>query len=130
MLKFDSSVCTGCRICEQACQLAHYQGNETDGPRIKIHSTWPDQEKVAVCRQCPQPSCIKACPSGALRQEDGNIRLEEEKCTQCYECFAACPFQARVTNRLGFPSFCDTCEGFYQCARFCPANALKRGDKQ
>lgn len=129
MLKYDSSICTGCRICEEACRLTHYQGNELNSARIKIQSTWPDQEQAAVCRQCPKPHCVPACPNEALRQENGIIKLDRERCTRCYLCFEACPFRAKVIDPQGFPSFCDTCNGTYQCAAFCPAKALKRGDK-
>ncbi|MDI6812027.1 MAG: 4Fe-4S dicluster domain-containing protein [Desulfitobacteriaceae bacterium] len=127
MLKYDASLCTGCRICEQACMQAHYHGDESDMSRIKITSIWPAEEAAAVCRQCPKPHCVEACPTGAIEQVDGIIKIDPEKCTQCYECFAACPFQARVLDRAGYPAFCDTCDGQYQCVQFCPTKALKVG---
>lgn len=130
MLKYNSSVCTGCRICEQACNLAHYQGDETDGSSIKIMSNWPKEESAVFCRHCHSPRCIPACPSEALTQNDGVIRLDRDKCSQCYECFNACPFKARVIDQQGYPRFCDRCSGSsYECVAFCPAGALKRGEK-
>lgn len=129
MLTFDAKVCTGCRICEQACFQAHYQGTAEDGSKLKIASRWPDEESVAVCRQCPNPRCVSACPTGAITQVDAMIQIDQEKCTQCYQCFDVCPFKARVIDQQGFPSFCDTCAENYQCAQLCPTKALKRGGK-
>ena len=129
MLIFDSKVCTGCRICENACFQVHYQGTVEDGTKIKIASQWPDKESVLVCRQCPNPHCVGACPTEAIQQVNSVIQIDHEKCTQCYECFEACPFKARVIDQQGYPTFCDTCEEKYQCAQMCPAKALKRGGK-
>lgn len=129
MLIFDSNVCTGCRICEQACFQFHYQGTIEDGSRIKVTSHWPEEESVRVCRQCPNPRCVEACPTAAIQQFNGIIKIDHEKCTQCYLCFEACPFKAKTVDQKGFPSFCDTCNEKYQCAQMCPTKALKRGGK-
>lgn len=125
MLKYDSKLCTGCRICEQICIQVHYQGSIEDVSRIKVISNWPDEESVAVCRQCPNPKCIPACPTDAIQQIEGVIHIEFDKCTQCYNCLDACPFDAKVIDRKGFPVFCDTCNGSFQCSQLCPAKALK-----
>ncbi|MHB1654276.1 MAG: 4Fe-4S binding protein [Desulfitobacteriaceae bacterium] len=129
MLIYDASICTGCRICELACVQAHYQGNTNDASRIKISSRWPAEESAGVCRQCPNPKCIEACPSEAIQQVEGMIKIDRDKCTLCYQCFEACPFHARVLDQQGYPIFCDTCDGKYECAQFCPTKALKRGGK-
>ena len=130
MLIFDSKICTGCRVCEQTCIQVHYQGTVEDGSKIKVASRWPEEEAVAVCRQCSNPKCLEACPTEALQQVNGVIQVDREKCTQCYLCFDACPFKARVIDQKGYPNFCDTCDGKYLCAQMCPAKALKRGGHQ
>lgn len=109
--------------------MVHYQGTVEDISRIKIHSRWPEQESVAVCHQCLNPRCIEAYPTEAIQQVNGIIRLDQEKCTQCYLCFAS-PFHAGVIEQLSYPSFCDTCDGRYEYAQMCPTKALKRGGKQ
>jgi Fe-S-cluster-containing hydrogenase component 2 len=130
MFVFDEQLCTGCRICEQICCLAHYQGTTQDHARLKITSEWPTTEKVAICHQCSYPHCVEACPTGAIQKNNGIIQLEAELCTQCLMCFDACPFGAKVTDQKGYPSFCDTCTGQFQCVRLCPAKALRSGDRK
>lgn len=129
MLTFDPLLCTGCRICEQTCFQVHYQGNSLDGSRIKIYSSWPDVESVIVCRQCLNPYCVEACPTEAIQQVDGVIRIDHEKCTRCHQCFEVCPFKANVIDQQEFPVFCDTCNDSFQCTRLCPTKAVKRGDQ-
>ena len=129
MFVFDAQICTGCRVCEQICFQTHYQGSLQDHSRIKISSQWPEVEKVAVCSQCSNPKCVEACPTGALQKLNGFIQCEVSQCTQCLLCFDACPHGAKVIDQLGFPSFCDTCRGQFQCIQLCPPKALKRGDK-
>lgn len=130
MLFYDSSKCTGCRICEQICILSHYTETGLNYRRIKINSSWPAEESVAVCRQCPKPHCVDACPTEAISQVEDVIKIDQTKCTHCYQCFGACPFRAKVIDQEGYPIFCDTCNESYRCAQLCPTRALKRGGKR
>lgn len=130
MFVFDAQMCTGCRICEEICFQTHYQGTTQDHARLKITSQWPIIEIAAICQQCTSPKCVAACPTGALQQLEGLIRLEAELCTQCLACFDACPYRAKVIGQEGYPSFCDTCAGQFQCVKLCPTKALKRGDQK
>ncbi len=47
-----------------------------------------DQSK---CKKCGQ--CFKACPTGALKWEKGQVAyIDPEKCTKCKSCIKACRF--------------------------------------
>jgi NADH-quinone oxidoreductase subunit F/NAD(P)H dehydrogenase (quinone)/NADP-reducing hydrogenase subunit HndC len=49
-----------------------------------------DQSK---CKKCGQ--CFKACPTGALKWEKGQVAyIDPEKCTKCKSCIKACRFWA------------------------------------
>jgi NADH-quinone oxidoreductase subunit F/NAD(P)H dehydrogenase (quinone)/NADP-reducing hydrogenase subunit HndC len=45
----------------------------------------------AKCKKCGQ--CFKACPTGALKWEKGQVAyIDPEKCTKCKSCIKACRF--------------------------------------
>ncbi|MBC7248837.1 MAG: 4Fe-4S binding protein [Anaerolineae bacterium] len=41
------------------------------------------------CKGCGV--CVDACPSGAIRLEDGVATLEQSRCNECQACVDACP---------------------------------------
>ncbi len=41
------------------------------------------------CQKCLR--CLRACPTGAIRMENGKVNINNEKCIGCDECLAACP---------------------------------------
>ena len=64
-------------------------------PNIRLHSL------AFPCVHCDEPSCMAACPSGAIFKEDefGAVLVDQDKCTGCRACFDACPY--------GSPAFAD-----------------------
>jgi Fe-S-cluster-containing dehydrogenase component len=49
-----------------------------------------------LCFQCDEPSCLHVCPTGAtVKQDDGIVIVEKEKCIGCNYCKMACPYGAR-----------------------------------
>ena len=53
-----------------------------------------------ICNHCANPSCVAACPSGALykRGEDGVVLINQEVCRGWRNCIAACPYKKIYFN--------------------------------
>lgn len=65
-----------------------------------------------ICNHCSNPSCVAACPSGALykRGEDGIVLINQEKCKGWRSCIAACPYKKIYYNwRTGKSEKCILC---------------------
>ena len=48
-----------------------------------------------LCEHCLNPSCLAACPSGAIykRAEDGILLIDQERCRGWRMCVSACPYK-------------------------------------
>jgi Fe-S-cluster-containing dehydrogenase component len=98
LIVFDSTACISCQSCVVACQL------ENDAPpglqlrRVNTHVSrkFPDSNPLSVstaCFHCSDPSCVSACPAGALRRRtDGIVEHLRGKCIGCGYCIQTCPF--------------------------------------
>ncbi len=83
-----------------------------------------------LCEHCLNPSCLAACPSGAIykREEDGIVLIDQEKCRGWRMCINACPYKKIYYNwhsgksekcifcypriEAGLPTVCsETCVG-------------------
>ncbi len=74
-----------------ACTAAHNPGMQSVKlARVHIEDGWPEMSTIQVCVPCKEHFCITACPEDALSWDD-HVVLDEQKCTQCGECVAACP---------------------------------------
>lgn len=150
-LLVDVKKCAGCTSCMLACSLVH-EGKESPSlSRIKIlqdpFGKFPDDITMAQCRQCENPLCVAACPTGALFADKsfGSVRrVHEKKCIGCMQCLQACPF---TPKRLQWDSEenharkCDLCTetpfwnerggpgGKQACVEICPMRAIKFTDK-
>lgn len=53
-----------------------------------------------ICNHCLNPSCLAACPSGAIykRAEDGVVLVNEDKCRGWRMCVSACPYKKVYYN--------------------------------
>jgi len=53
-----------------------------------------------ICNHCLNPSCVAACPSGALykRGEDGIVLLNQDRCRAWRSCVPACPYKKTYFN--------------------------------
>jgi nitrate reductase beta subunit len=53
-----------------------------------------------ICNHCLNPSCVAACPSGALykRGEDGIVLIDQKRCRGWRACVAACPYKKTFFN--------------------------------
>jgi nitrate reductase beta subunit len=65
-----------------------------------------------ICNHCANPSCVAACPSGAIhkRGEDGIVLINQEKCRGWRACVAACPYKKIYFNwKSGKSEKCILC---------------------
>lgn len=143
----DSRKCQGCLSCMMVCSLVHEGVVNLSLARIQVMQNilenWPDDIKIAQCRQCVDPLCVAACPTGALHVDEanGNIRvIDESECDGCEICIDACLFIPRriiwnpETNKA---LKCDLClntpywdetgglGGKQACVEVCPAQAIE-----
>ncbi len=53
-----------------------------------------------LCEHCLNPSCVAACPSGAIykREEDGVVLIDQDKCRGWRMCVSACPYKKIYYN--------------------------------
>ncbi|NOY76889.1 MAG: nitrate reductase subunit beta [Calditrichaeota bacterium] len=83
-----------------------------------------------ICEHCLNPSCVAACPSGAMykREEDGIVLVDQEACRAWRFCVSSCPYKKVYFNwkthkaekctfcfpriEAGLPTVCaETCVG-------------------
>jgi anaerobic dimethyl sulfoxide reductase subunit B (iron-sulfur subunit) len=131
---FDADRCVMCHACEMACKAT--RGVELGVQWRKVIEIWagefPDISRTFVsisCLHCAEPSCVEACPNGAItkRAEDGIVVVDKAECTGCGECFYACPYQVPQFGSDGLMQKCDFCldRGIAPaCVEPCPAEAL------
>jgi formate dehydrogenase iron-sulfur subunit len=117
----DTTLCVGCRKCEQACNQRHHlpQPSESfeemtvlenerrmdETSFTVVNKYYPENIGTLVWRQrptfvkfqcmhCADPSCVSACIVGALTKEpNGAVIYDAGKCIGCRYCMIACPFQ-------------------------------------
>lgn len=134
---FAEKKCIGCHSCEIACQL---QNDAPPGLRLRWVHTWPtgkfpqaSQRRISTaCFHCDDPSCVSACPVGALRRRtDGVVEHVIEKCLGCKYCLQACPFGVpKFSPKQQIIRKCSFCiqridDGLEPaCASKCPTGAL------
>lgn len=143
----DTKKCQGCMSCMLACSLVHEGKENLSLARIQVlqnpFAGFPDDILLAQCRQCVEPACIEACPTGALHVDSrhGNVRsVNQDKCTGCQSCVEACPYvpsRALWNFEKGIAQKCDLCadtpfwdekggpDGKQACVEICPLKAIQ-----
>ena len=160
----DTTVCIGCRNCEWACKQAHdlptapLDTYEDPAPLAALRR--PDEHALTVvnrhahpaqpgaashvkvqCMHCARPACVSACIVGALvKQSDGSVTWDGDKCIGCRYCMVACPFQVpafeyhkALQPRILKCDFCHerrTAGGLPACVEICPVEALTYGPRE
>jgi formate dehydrogenase iron-sulfur subunit len=117
----DTTLCIGCRLCEQACnernRLSKQGVSFEDLTALEkmrrmdetsytvINRYGPEETNPPAlnkpptfvkfqCMHCKDPACVSACIVGALtKQPSGPVTYDAGKCIGCRYCMIACPFQ-------------------------------------
>lgn len=58
-----------------------------------LHSVYLDKEKCLGCT-----TCLRTCPTGAIRVRGGKAIILESKCIDCGECIRVCPHHAKLAK--------------------------------
>ncbi len=146
-LLVDMKKCQGCVSCMLACSLVHEGVESLSRSRIQVVQTsfesFPDDLTIEQCRQCVDPACVKACPTGALEADAkyGNVRrVDEDECIGCGACYGACPYTpSRAVVVAEKSQKCDLCayapyhwdeagggpDGKQACVQVCPTGAIQ-----
>ncbi len=127
VLAIDYEKCTGCRNCELACSVAHY--NEFSPARARIQVIKQETKNIiapVVCLQCESPLCQKACPNEAIVQnEHGILYVKSETCVGCGNCVTACVYGGIALDPTTKKAIkCDHCFGDPACVKACEYGAI------
>jgi formate dehydrogenase iron-sulfur subunit len=125
---YDSTICIGCRACENACAKAHGFPEPDDELetgvlrktsttcRSVINKYETSQGEVMVrnsCMHCNQPACASACLTQAMfKTKEGPVIWREDKCMGCRYCMVSCPFDVpkfEYTSTNPKIQKCDMC---------------------
>jgi len=97
----DPKKCIGCRACEIACAVAHYDKEIKtvgclDRPLIsRLYLVKTAEVTMPVqCHHCENAPCVKSCTAKCIEYQDNKILIDEERCIGCKSCILACPFGA------------------------------------
>ena len=127
--------CLGCHLCEYNCAWANsgvrFMTDALKGRKIfpRFHVEGDSKITFAVsCRHCEDPLCVKSCIAGAIRKEDGVVRINRDKCVGCLTCVLVCPYGALAPAEDGIMQKCELCLtnsfGEPACVKGCPNHAI------
>ena len=136
--------CIDCERCVKACaQTNNVPGYGYRTRILKKDSAESVQRRTefipALCNQCNNPACVRACPTKATykNRQNGIVMVDQGKCIGCKTCISACPFNARYYNEenraVDKCNFCyntrlEKGEQTTACAAACPAGVRSFGD--
>ena len=154
----DTTLCIGCRKCEQACNKVNDlpqpekpfedlsvldQKRRTQANEFTVVNQFQAKEKVFVkkqCNHCLEPACASACFVKALKKTPaGPVVYDSSLCVGCRYCMVACPFEVpayeyskALTPRV---TKCTMCAPRLEqgklpgCVGACPREALIFGER-
>jgi len=144
---YDSTLCVGCRACEEAC--AKKWGNPYDDKiaeqeqisarKLTAVQTHGDKFSRRLCMHCEAPTCVSVCPVGALEKTAlGPVIYDADKCMGCRYCMVACPFQVPTYEWDAMVPRMRKCDMCFErqskglptaCTEACPTGATICGER-
>ena len=97
----DLSRCIGCTACAVACKTHNRVPKNMFWSQVLFEEvgSYPNYRLEAtpvLCMNCDNPSCVRACPTGAsYKRDNGIVSINADKCIGCRSCMVACPYGAR-----------------------------------
>lgn len=135
---YNQQLCIGCHSCADACEKANDWEKGTQWRRVLQTETKKAKEYLTIsCNHCEKPACVSVCPVRAysIREKDGIVVHDREKCIGCKYCLYACPYHApQYSKDTGRVTKCHFCfEQLDQgekpaCVSVCPREALTCGN--
>ena len=134
---FDQQLCIGCKSCEYACKNTN---NWEEGAKWRRVLPVKDDNHAFFsisCNHCENPACLTVCPAKAytIREKDGIVLQDPDKCVGCKYCMYACPYHAPQfstdTGRISKCHFCNVRQDQGEkpaCVSSCPTKALTYGN--
>jgi len=125
-----NALCSGCLSCISTCSLRNEGYSSPASSRIQVElDILGGDNQITICRQCKDPDCVAACPTGSIYQDaDLQIwRVNYDTCIGCRECVNACRFSAMFFDPNGDKVIkCEICgaSGEPSCVSVCPTGAL------
>lgn len=137
----DTKRCVGCHACVIACLTENSvpDGYKRDWITEIVSGEFPDlrsEIRSERCNHCSNPPCVFVCPTGAsyVEKSTGIVLVEHDDCTGCKACIAACPYDSRFINPIGYADKCTFCDHRVKqgestaCATTCPTKAINFGN--
>ena len=139
VMVIDSEKCMDCKACVIACQQRNHVPygfyrnwvHETDSRTSPCGFKF----QPGACMHCDDPSCVRACPTGATwKGKDGAVEIYRSRCIGCGSCIKACPYHARFRHPVtGTADKCDYCRTSTPgevpaCVSVCPVHCRLFGD--
>lgn len=145
-LVIDQERCLGCEACTVACKIEN--NSATYWIRVETQKSinkdtpegrFPDLKMTflpRLCMHCDNPPCVEVCPAEAIvKNEDGLVILDEQKCDGCQACLEICPHDAiQYSAEKETAEKCNMCshrieEGLEPfCVVCCEGQAMFFGD--
>jgi Fe-S-cluster-containing dehydrogenase component len=112
----DTSLCIGCRRCEEACNIVNKlplpeksftdlsvldRKRRTTTKAYTVVNKYEDKNSdnpyvfiKSQCNHCLEPACASACFVKAFRKtKEGPVTYDPKVCVGCRYCMIACPFE-------------------------------------
>ena len=105
VMVIDSEKCMNCKACIIACQQRNHVPYGLS--RNWVHETDSESSpcgfkfQPGACMHCDDPSCVRACPTGATwKGKDGAVEIDRSRCIGCGSCTYICPAKRRLSQSI------------------------------